>query len=248
MLPILQVGPLAIQTPGLILLLGVWLGLTLAERHATRYKVNPNWLYNLAFTAIIAGIVGARLTYIARFPSAFAASPSSAFSINLALFDPAGGVVLGALAALIYGQRKQMALLPTLDSLVPALTVMGIALGLAHLAAGTAYGAVTSLPWGIELWGARRHPSQVYETVAAVAILWVVWPGKGRFGLMRPGAQFALFLTLTAGARLLLEGFRGDSATLPNGIRVAQIVSWLILALGLWLLVRLRTPANQRAR
>jgi len=36
MLPILNIGPLAIQTPGLIILFGTWLGFFLAERQAGR--------------------------------------------------------------------------------------------------------------------------------------------------------------------------------------------------------------------
>ena len=53
MLPILQVGPLAIQAPGLILLLGLWLGLALAERTAHYWGVPGKTLYNLAFMALI---------------------------------------------------------------------------------------------------------------------------------------------------------------------------------------------------
>ena len=61
MLPILQIGPFALQTPGLILLIGAWAGLSLAERYAKRFQINPNQLYNLAFIGLIAGILGALL-------------------------------------------------------------------------------------------------------------------------------------------------------------------------------------------
>ena len=63
MLPILQIGPLAIQTPGLILLGGLWLGLSLSERHARRYKVDPGVLYNLVFLLLIVGILGADILF-----------------------------------------------------------------------------------------------------------------------------------------------------------------------------------------
>jgi hypothetical protein len=49
MFPILQIGPLAIQVPGLIILAGLWLGLSLAERRAKKRESNPSVLYNLVF-------------------------------------------------------------------------------------------------------------------------------------------------------------------------------------------------------
>jgi prolipoprotein diacylglyceryltransferase len=234
MLPILQVGPLAIQTPGLILLLGVWIGLSIAERHANRRGVNPNLLYNLAFIGLIAGLIGARLTYVVRFPAAFSASPASLISINPGLLDPLGGIAFGVLGGSIYGQRKNLSLWPTLDALTPTFATMAIAIRLSTLAAGSAFGSPTNLPWGIDLWGERRHPSQIYAMIAAVLILRALWPGKERFPAQPPGLIFITFIALTAGARLFLEGFRGDSLLLPNGIRSVQVIAWIILAASLW--------------
>ena len=54
MLPTLQLGPLALQVPGLVLLAGLWLGLTLSERRARRIGENSGDLVNLVFIALIA--------------------------------------------------------------------------------------------------------------------------------------------------------------------------------------------------
>ncbi len=236
MLPILQLGPLAIQTPGLILLLGLWLSLTLAEKHAHRHGIPSEWLYNLAFTALLAGIVGARFAYAARYTSAFVASPVSLISLNPGLLDPVGGVAIGVIAALIYGQRKQLPLWPTLDALTPIFMGLAVALSLANLASGNGFGAETHLPWGIDLWGAKRHPAQIYETFAALLILIFLWPNRGALArrVTIPGTIFVLFFTLSAAARVFLEAFRGDSATLPNGWRIAQVLAWIVFAVGLW--------------
>ena len=112
MLPILNIGPLAIQLPGLVILIGLWLGLSLAERYAARFDVKSNLLYNLVFVVLIAGIIGARLAYVIRYPQAFAGNLFSALSFNLSLLDPWAGLGLGLIAGLIYGQRKKMALWP----------------------------------------------------------------------------------------------------------------------------------------
>jgi phosphatidylglycerol---prolipoprotein diacylglyceryl transferase len=239
MLPVVNIGPLALQTPGLVILIGLWLGLSLAEKFSARRGVPPNLLYNLVFVMMTAGIIGARLAYLIRFPGAFASSPWSLISLNLGLLDPMGGLAVGAICGAMYAQRKQMALWQTLDALTPLLAVMAIALGISHLASGAAFGATTQVPWGIELWGAKRHPSQVYEIMATSAILISLWPGRWR--RQEPaGRYFLLYLALSALAMLILEAFRGDSLLLPGGWRTAQVVAWLLLAASLWGLHRLQ--------
>ena len=47
MFPVFQIGPFAVQAPGLIILLGIWVGLTQTEKYANRFHVNPNLLSNL---------------------------------------------------------------------------------------------------------------------------------------------------------------------------------------------------------
>jgi len=82
MLPTIQLGPVSLQVPGLVLLAGLWIGLTLSERRAKRGGENPAHLYNLVFIAIIAGIIGARLSYALTYPDAFTANLLSLVSLN----------------------------------------------------------------------------------------------------------------------------------------------------------------------
>jgi len=239
MLPVVNIGPLALQTPGLILLIGLWIGLSLAEKFSAKRGMPPNLLYNLVFVVLVAGIIGARLAYLFRFPEAFARSPSSLFSLNPGLLDPIGGLAVGSICGAIYAQHKKLTFWQVMDALTPMLAVMAIALGLSHLASGAAFGATTQVPWAIDLWGAKRHPSQVYEIMAAMAILLVLWPG--RWGQQEPaGRYFLLFVVLSTLAQLILEGFRGDSLLLPGGWRAAQVGAWLLLAASLWGLRRLQ--------
>ena len=238
MLPILQVGPLAIQTPGLLLLAGVWIGLSLAERHAQRYQVKSEMLYNLVFSMMIAGILGARLAYAARFPSAFIANPISLVSINPGLLDPWGGLLIAIIVGLIYGQRKNQALWPTLDALTPVLAVFMIAIPLSNLASGHAFGSPTEIPWSIDLWGTQRHPVQVYEAAAATFILWLLWPSRQE-RRSQSGWIFLQFIVLSASMRLFLEAFRGDSTLLVAGVRSAQVGAWLVIASGLFAMYRI---------
>jgi phosphatidylglycerol---prolipoprotein diacylglyceryl transferase len=239
MLPVLNIGPLAMPAPELILMLGFWLALELTEKQAARFRVNATLLYNLMLIAALAGLIGARLFYAARAPAAFFNSPLNLLALTPQMLDPVGGAVTAAAAALIYGRVKRMAFWPALDALVTLLSVMAVVIGLANFASGNAFGAPSQVPWAINLWGEMRHPTQVYQTLAALLIAAAVWPGSriARYtqsNLSANGMRFWAFVALTAAAHILVETFRGDSILLMDSFRQAQVVAWMILALSLW--------------
>jgi prolipoprotein diacylglyceryltransferase len=228
MFPILQLGPFAIQVPGLLLLAGVWVGLWLAEREAARLHLSPEAIYNLAFTGLMAGVVGARLAYAARYASVYVSDPLGILSLNPATLAPTEGALIGLVAAMVYGARRKLALRPTFDALAPALAVVMIALALAHLASGEAFGAPARLPWSIYLWDEYRHPAQVYELVGALGVLGAWGWARGRETFA--GFNFLLVVALSSAARVFLEAFRGDSVLLPGGLRAAQVAGLVVLA------------------
>jgi len=240
MLPIIQIGPFAIQTQGIVLLLGLWIGLVFAERYASQRGQNPNTLYNLVFISLIFGLIGGRITYIFIYIDIFAKNPSSIFSINPDLFDLIGALAIGLIAGYIYCRRKKVELLPILDSLTPLLAVFGIAMAVSNLTSGVSYGAVTDLPWAIELWGANRHPTQIYEIISAVVILIICWPSRKIWKNIYPGVYFLAYLILTAGSKLFMEAYQANSATTFGGFRSVQVVAWLILLISLWGMHRIR--------
>ncbi|MEW5939006.1 MAG: prolipoprotein diacylglyceryl transferase family protein [Chloroflexota bacterium] len=237
MFPILQLGPLAIQTPGLLLLVSIWIGLTLAEKRAPWHNLHAETLDNLVLAALAGFVAGGRLVYAGLNFSSFLASPLDIFSLNYLLFDLVGGLGAALLVAMILGQRKGLSLWPTLDALTPFFATLAVGLGAAHLASGAAFGAETSLPWGIQLHGATRHPSQVYEIAAALFVLNLVALRKP-FEI--PGRRFLTWAAWTAGAALFLEAFRGDSVIVLDGLRLGQIAAWIMLAIALIALERLQ--------
>jgi phosphatidylglycerol:prolipoprotein diacylglycerol transferase len=252
MFPILQIGPVAIQTPGLALLAGLWLALRLAEREADRLRarlgpeagtLSGEALYGVTLAGLAAGIVGARLAYVLRYLDAYLADPLGIVALNAATLAQMEGVLIGLAAAVAWGARGRLPLWPTLDALAPGVAAMGAAIALAHVASGDAFGAPTEVPWRIWLWDEYRHPSQLYELLAALVILGVaLWLGRQAeaAGGTSSGVRFLIVVALTAGARLLLEGFRGDSVLLAGGVRAAQVWAWLALAACLALLLSSR--------
>jgi phosphatidylglycerol:prolipoprotein diacylglycerol transferase len=247
MFPILQLGPLALPAAPLSMVLSVWLGLSLTEKFARKRGLNADALYNLTFIALFSGILGARLFFAAQNFSAFVQTPLSLFSREAGSLDPFGGFASALVAALVYGRRAGLKFWSTLDGLTPLFAVAAVGLAVSRLASGAAFGMETSLPWGVELWGAVRHPTQVYEIGLALAILLGLgWWSSTDFltdarikadsgtdsNAEKPadGQLFLLFVALTAGAQLFVEGFRGDSMLLPGGIRAGQVVAWVVMA------------------
>ncbi len=246
MLRVLNIGPLAVPVPEMLLLLGFWIGLELAEKHAHHYRINAARLYNMVFAGILAGLIGARLVYAARSPAAFMENPVNLLALSPQMLNPLGGLAFAALGAGLYAYRSRMPLWATLDALTSFSAALMVTFGLANLASGAGFGAPAELPWSIELWGERRHPTQVYETIAALLIAAAVWPGtrisqmsehpglNGVNPALRPGMRFWVFLALTAAARLALESFRGDSTLALGLFRQAQLIAWVGLAISLW--------------
>src|SRR5919108_4124377 len=207
----------------ILLLAALWLGLILAEKRAERHRISKDSLKDIVYYGLFGYILGGRILYaLSNFP-AFAQSPLSIFSLNLDLFDPVAAFVVAVIVGFAYGSRQKLPLWSTLDALTPLFGTIAIGLSLSHLAAGTAFGSPTELPWGIELWNATRHPSQIYELIAYLIIFSFIWLRKTD---SPRGSSFLLFVGLTAGARLLLEAFRGDSILIFGGIRLAQIIAW----------------------
>lgn len=238
MLPYLTIGPLSLPVPGLILIFGLWIGINTSEKFARYRGIDNSNLYNLVMVILVSAVVGARLGFIARYPSSYLANPLDVLSLNFNAADPWSGFAGGLLAWLIYSQRKQMPLLATLDSLTPLFAIEWMCVHLANLASGAAFGSETSLPWAIHLWGADRHPVQLYEAVgAAVIFLFLLLTTLQKENLPQ-GKIFFLFIGMSAGARLLLEAFHGDSV-LVGQFRLIQIAAWAILAVSLTLLAKI---------
>ncbi|MFH2038530.1 MAG: prolipoprotein diacylglyceryl transferase family protein [Chloroflexota bacterium] len=234
MYPFLRIGPLLINFSGLVILIGIWIGITLVEKESLRMKLNPAQVSNGILIGLVAGVVGARLSHALQYLQAYISNPLGLLSLNPDAFLPWAGLLIGVLATLFYGKRKGLLLRPTLDALAAGLAFFMISLGVSHFLSGNAYGAPADLPWSINLWSEQRHPTQVYEILAASLIFLMAWFNKTRN--QGRGMNFLLVLAASACARIFLEAFRGDSLLLPGGFRSAQVAGLVVLSATLWLM------------
>lgn len=205
----------------LLALAALYTALWLAARVARGRGLDGDHLWNLGFVSAIATLVGGRLAYVVQFWSAYQQDPLAIVSLRSGALAWTPGLLIGLLAGWLYVRRLRLPLLPVLDALAPGV-LLGLAiLSLADFFVGDAYGTPSTLPWAMGLWGARRHPVQLYQMTAQLLALWAVlrrlatWPGQR--------AWLALFLY--ALSRLLFDAFRGDSALLAGGFRAEQIIA-----------------------
>lgn len=227
----------------ILLVIAAWLGLALAERRTERHGISKEDLNNITFYGLIAFVIGGRISYIAQNISAFTKSPLGIVSINPNLFDPIGAIAVAFIVLIVYGQRKQLNIWNIFDSLTLFFAVLAIGLGLSHLAAGSAFGLPTDLPWGINLWNATRHPTQIYDTLASSIILILLWLFKPS---PRPGITFLTYAAFVALAQLILQAFRANYTIIFSGLRQEQVVAWVgLLVCFILIEVRLKTQEKQ---
>jgi phosphatidylglycerol:prolipoprotein diacylglycerol transferase len=240
MLPFVRLGPLLVQLPGLALLVGLWVGSDLVEKEAVRLRLNPGAILNTIIYGFIAGLIGARLLYALEHLNAYLASPISLFAISGTALDGWGGLLVGLGVAFLYGRSKAMPFRPSLDALAPGLAAFMIALGLANLLSGDGYGIPLDAPWAIHLWGAFRHPTQIYETLLSIGVL-IAWRLRSRL-TTAAGSRFLFVAALSAAVRLFTEAYHADSAVTLGGFRIVQVAALLVVAASLYLHLRWRDP------
>jgi len=232
MVPYLRLGPFLLPMASLSLLIGVWLGSWISEKRAVRLGIKSELISNLIFIGLIAGLIGARLAYSARFINAYIANPLGLFALTPNTLSIPEGFIIGLITAFIYGQRKKLGIRLALDALAPGLAVFLVFLGLAHLLSGDAFGTPSGTPWSIYLWNEYRHPTQIYEILLALIILFIILKYPLQAG---SGRDFWLVIALSSAARLFLEAFRGDSM-IWYGFRATQIIALIVLIVSLWML------------
>ena len=234
MLPILNLGPVAIPVPALVVLAGIWICIYLAEKFAPRFGLSAAKISNLIILMLVSGVIGARLTYLLRYPEAFIQHPADILSRSPGLLDPLGGIILAVITGYIYGLRKGLPLWSTLDALAPGLAALAICISLSNLASGNAFGRPTDLPWGIYLWGDYRHPIQIYEIILLALLFGFIITNTKKWVAAKPGTLFLTFLASCSFIYIFVEAFRGDSLLFVETYRTVQLIAWLILALCLW--------------
>jgi phosphatidylglycerol:prolipoprotein diacylglycerol transferase len=243
MLPVLQIGPLALPTYPLSLLLAIWAALAVGAGAARRQGLAGDHVYNAGFYGLIAAVVVGRLAHVAAFWSAYRTQPLEIVGFNTRAFLWWPGLMAALVMAGWYIRRHRLQWVRMVDA--GALGVL-IGISIASLGAfltGRGLGAPTKLPWGISTWDLPRHPFQLYWMLAALAAAALVAWGLTR--QRKPGAAALVALVACGFAALLIEPARADSLTTAGGFRLAQLLGLTAAILALWGLRKRSEPAPE---
>ncbi len=228
MFPIISFGPFSLPAPAFILIVGYLAGSFLLDKKASSFSIESEIIDRALWIGTISALLGARISYIAGSPVAFKGNLISIISLNPALLDPIGGLIIGIAAVFFVISKQKPDYWTFLDSLTPFLGSMISAYFLSRFAAGAGYGLITDLPWGIYLWGATRHPVQLYLTAFSLIPLIIILL-YAPFKELPSGSTFLLFSIATFGYILFFTAFQEPISILVSGFRIAQIISWLFL-------------------
>lgn len=224
---IVQWGAVTVYSYGVLVALGFLAGLALARSLAARQGLDQRKIATLCCWLIIAGLLGARLWYVAQYWSEFDDRPWEA------VFLWQGGLVFygGWLAALAagwwYARRQGWPFWAVADLMAP---VVALAHGIGRfgcLLNGCCHGRHPG--WLIFPW----QPTQLYEAIGLLALAGLSVTAVGRW---RPGRVFAAYLAGYGALRFLVEFWRGDDRPFLGLLSVPQWISvaLVIAALGIW--------------
>src|SRR3972149_4251432 len=225
-----QVGPLAIRWYGVLMAAAMAVGLWLAYRDARRRGVDPEELLKASELALLGGLVGARLYYVAFNWDYYSRALPKIIAVWEGGLAIHGGLLGGLLLGGGYAWWKRLPLPRYLDIVAPSLA-LGQGIGRwGNFFNEEAFGTPTSLPW--KLYISPPHRPLLYEArwdfLVPAPLLWVL---RGRVA-RAPTCLFWMYLGLYSVGRLIVEGFRTDSLMLGS-IRVAQLASGIGIVLAI---------------
>lgn len=181
------------------------------------------------------GFIGAKVLHVlTTHPEAvFTLAPWINLTSGLSIH---GGLLGGLLSVYLFTRRAGVGFLGPLDTMALAVP-LGQAIGrVGCFLAGGDYGKPTDLPWGVTYTdplaiapvGVPLHPSQLYESVAAVIIFALLWRMRDK----APAGGLALaYGSLYGLARFMIEFTRGGMVELSLlGVELT-LTQWLSLPL-----------------
>lgn len=219
---------LSIRWYGIIITVGMLLGILLALGEVRRQHEPEEWFLDLMLIAIPAGLLGARLYFVA-FNLEYYDNVWAALNFREGGMAIHGGVLGGALAGYLYVRYRQLNFWKWADIVAPSL-ILAQAIGRwGNYFNEEAYGVPTKLPWAMYIAGEYRHPTFLYESLWNLAVfgalMWVLH--HKRFH----GQIAALYAIGYSVGRFWIEGLRTDSLML-GPLKAAQVVSIVLVLAG----------------
>ncbi len=249
MYPILfKIGSANIETYSVIAVIGYWVMVAFLVREARRLGLDPVGLKWIVAWATVGSLVGGRLLYVIVNFQYIADDPVRAIR-----FWEGGLVSTGSLmgmhaAVVMYAARGRMPLGTVLD-LAALAGAIALAIGRwGCFFAGCDYGKpAEDLPWGVVFRDAASlvpaalretalHPTQLYMSLANVAVFAVGYIAYRKLFARRPGTVVGIVAVLYSVFRFVIEFWRGDADRgffFSDRLSTSQVavIVWAVLGL-----------------
>lgn len=232
-----EIFGISIRWYGILISSGMLLGIYLAYNEAKKQGYNPDDIIDLALWCIPSALIGARLYYVAFEWEHYKGDLLKILNTREGGLAIHGGLIAGILAGYIFTRVKKISFWKTADIIAPCIA-LGQAIGRwGNYINGEAYGSPTNLPWGIMIDGMKVHPTFLYESLwdFGLFLFLINYRKNKKFN----GEIFLLYAVIYSAGRFWIEGLRTDSLMFM-GMRTAQIVSALLIVIGLTLLIIMR--------
>ena len=227
---------------GLLIAGAMALGVFLCSRQEERLNLPKDTAVDFALWVLPAAIVGARLYYVAFQWPIYASAPLRMLYLwegGLAIY---GGVIGGAVAALVFSRVKKVSFAALADMVAPAL-ILGQAIGRwGNFVNQEAYGQVIDnpalqfFPLAVFADGEWHMATFFYESLWDFIGFCLLWLNRKRVRVR--GNLFLGYLVWYGLGRAVIEGLRTDSL-MWGPVRVSQALSvMLCIGAGVALVIR----------
>lgn len=241
---IFSIFNIEIRWYSVLLLLAVVIGIFLFLKEGKKYNYSRDFLFNLAFWAIIFGFIGARLYYVIFNYQYYIANPISIFKVWEGGLAIHGGLIAGFITIVIYCHKYNARLFKITDmATIPIL--LGQAIGRwGNFFNGEAHGSATTLLTlqnkhipdfiinGMYINGVYYHPTFFYESIWCLLGVIVIWLVK-KYKYLKVGQLTSIYLMWYSAGRFFIESLRTDSLML-GAFKVAQLLSIALFIIGLF--------------
>lgn len=231
----IPLGPLSIKTWGLMVALGFLAALWVGVRETKRHQIKTDHMYNIMLLAITGGLLGGRFLYIVIHWSHYGQNFIDIFKLweGGAIFY--GGFALAAGGIYYYIRKHKLSFWRMAD--ISALA-MGVGIFVGRIGCyliGDHMGKVTDFITGVTYYGEIRHNTAMYSSLVGLIFFAAIWPLRKKIKV--PGAVFAIFLIWYSFTRFFIDHLRDFDLRL-YGLTGSQYLSVVILAVGIWLLIK----------
>lgn len=248
-----NLGPLSVRWYGIIIAIGILLGYFVAQRALVKAGLHKDTLVDIIFYSALFGFIVARIYFVIFQWPYYAENPGEIIKIWHGGIAIHGGLIGGFIAGVIVCKIKNLNPFQIGDIVAPSI-ILAQGIGrwgnfMNHEAHGgsvsRAFLEQLHLPnfiiENMYINGQYYHPTFLYESIWDVAGFIILVNIRKHLKL---GETFFLYLTWYSIGRFFIEGLRTDSLMLTSNIRVAQVVSIILILISISLIVYRRVKYN----